>query len=187
MPICPWAANHQVHVDYHDKEWGVPVRDEKHLFEMLTLEGAQAGLSWLTILKRRQGYTDAFYNWDVDRIARMTKDEEQALLLSANIIKNKLKVASTVTNAQVTTRIRDTHGGLSNFLWSYVNGEPIVNTFEEQAQVPATTPLSDQISKDLKKLGYKFVGSTIIYAYMQGIGMVNDHLTSCPRWQAVQG
>jgi DNA-3-methyladenine glycosylase I len=152
---------------------------------MLTLEGAQAGLSWLTVLKKRQGYRTAFFDWDIDRIAIMTEDEKALVLATGNIIRNKLKVNSTVTNAQAAQRLRDSHGGLDAFLWSYVDNSPIRNQWQSHTEVPARTELSDQISKDMKKLGFKFVGGTIMYAYMQAIGMVNDHTVDCDRYHAV--
>lgn len=183
--ICEWARDHELHEHYHNNEWGVPVYDESTLFEFLTLEGAQAGLSWLTILKKRTGYRSAFHGWDVNRIAVMNSKEVDQVLATGDIVRNKLKVLSTVTNAQATLRLRNSHGGLSQLLWSYIDHTPIQNLWKTHDQVPAKTELSDQIAKDMKQLGFKFVGGTIMYAYMQAIGMVNDHTIDCYRYVEV--
>jgi DNA-3-methyladenine glycosylase I len=179
---CFWAnpANPR-YLAYHDEEWGVPCHDETTLFEMLNLEGAQAGLSWETILNKRDGYRAAFDGWDVEKIARYDDAKVAELLGNAGIVRNRLKVAATITNAQAYLRLRDEAGGLDSFLWSYVDGAPIQNTWNSRSEVPAKTALSDRISKDLAKRGFKFVGSTIIYAYMQATGMVNDHCIDCFR------
>ncbi|MFC3107598.1 DNA-3-methyladenine glycosylase I [Undibacterium arcticum] len=177
---CAWAnpANPR-YLAYHDHEWGQPCHDETTLFEMLNLEGAQAGLSWETILNKRDNYRAAFDGWDAERIAQYDAAKVAALLLDAGIVRNRLKVAAAITNAQAYLRLRDEVGGLDSYLWAYVDGQPIVNGWARREQVPAKTPLSDIISKDLAKRGFKFVGSTIIYAYMQAIGMVNDHSADC--------
>jgi DNA-3-methyladenine glycosylase I len=173
---CPWgAAADALMQDYHDTHWGKPCRDERTLFEFLTLEGAQAGLSWATILRKRQNYCAAFDNWDVVKIAAYDEKKIAELLVNPAIIRNRLKIRSVVTNAQATLRI----GSLANFIWNYVDGKPIVNHWERQEQIPASSPLSDTISKDMKKLGFKFVGTTIIYSYLQAVGVINDHLVSC--------
>lgn len=164
---------------YHDEEWGVPIYNDQTLFEMLILEGAQAGLSWETILKKRQGYREAFYNFDVIKVANMSDAELEALRSNPNIIRNKLKINSTRINARIFIEIQKEFGSFSKYLWQFVNDKPIINSWEEFADVPITTQQSDDISKDLKKRGMKFVGSTIIYAYMQAVGIVNDHLTKC--------
>ncbi len=179
---CGWAnpANPR-YLAYHDEEWGVPCRDETQLFEMLNLEGAQAGLSWETVLNKRDSYRKAFDNWDAEKIARYDAAKVAALLADPGIIRNRLKVAAAITNAQAYLRLRDETGGLAPFLWAYVDGKPIQNAWASLRDCPAKTPLSDLISKDLGKRGFKFVGSTIIYAYMQAIGMVNDHCTDCFR------
>jgi DNA-3-methyladenine glycosylase I len=184
MPIirCAWAnpANPR-YLAYHDEEWGVPCHDETRLFEMLNLEGAQAGLSWETILNKRDNYRAAFDQWDAEKIARYDGAKVAELLNNPGIVRNRLKVAATITNAQATLRLREDAGGLAPFLWAYVDGKPIRNAPKSMKEVPVTAPLSDRISKDLAKRGFKFVGSTIIYAYMQAIGMVDDHCTDCFR------
>jgi len=183
MPTrCAWAnpANPR-YLAYHDEEWGVPCRDELRLFEMLNLEGAQAGLSWETVLNKRDNYRAAFDNWDAEKIARYDDAKVAELLANPGIIRNRLKVAAAISNAQAYLRLKAEAGGLGPFLWAYVNGKPVQNTWHHQRDCPAKTPLSDRISKDLSKRGFKFVGSTIIYAYMQAIGMVNDHVVDCFR------
>jgi DNA-3-methyladenine glycosylase I len=179
---CFWAnpANPR-YLAYHDEEWGVPCHDETTLFEMLNLEGAQAGLSWETILNKRDGYRAAFDGWDAEKIARYDDAKVAELLGNAGIVRNRLKVAATITNAQAYLRLRDEAGGLDSFLWFYVDGAPIQNAWNSRSEVPAKTAQSDRISKDLAKRGFKFVGSTIIYAYMQATGMVNDHCVDCFR------
>lgn len=167
------------YADYHDNEWGIPVYDDRLLFEMLILEGAQAGLSWYTILIRREGYRKAFKNFDPNLVADMTDDELEELRTFDGIIKNKLKIYSARTNAKVFLDIQKEFGSFSSYLWSYVDNKPIINMFKDMKEMPASTPLSDRISKDLKKRGMKFVGSTIIYAYMQAVGIVNDHVSEC--------
>jgi DNA-3-methyladenine glycosylase I len=176
---CTWAnmANPR-YVQYHDEEWGVPCHDENRLFEMLNLEGAQAGLSWETILNKRENYRIAFDGWDAEKIARYGDDKVAELLSNAGIVRNRLKVAAAITNAQAYLRLRAEGSSLDEYLWAYVGGQPVVNCFPN-GERPAKTELSDRISKDLAKRGFKFVGSTIIYAYMQGVGMVNDHDMSC--------
>ena len=166
---------------YHDTEWGVPQHDDRALFEFLVLEGAQAGLSWRTVLARRQAYRDAFHGFDMERVARMSDAALETLLVSSGIIRNRQKVFSARGNAQAALRMRDACGSLDAFLWAFVDYEPVVNDWTEAGQVPATTPLSDRMSKDLRRAGFNFVGSTICYAFMQATGMVNDHLTTCFR------
>jgi DNA-3-methyladenine glycosylase I len=173
---CPWGSGGDALMrEYHDSEWGKPCRDERRLFEMLTLEGAQAGLSWATILHKRENYRAAFDDWDIARIAAYGEDKISELLQNPGIVRNRLKIRSAVTNAQLTLAL----GSLSDFIWNYVDGKPLVNHWERQEEMPATTELSDRISRDMKKLGFKFVGSTIIYSYLQAIGVVNDHILSC--------
>ena len=157
----------------------MPCHDETRLFELLNLEGAQAGLSWATILNKRENYRLAFDGWDAEKIARYDEHKVAQLLANPGIVRNRLKVAATITNAQAYLRLRDETGGLDAFLWAYVDGAPILNTWERTSEIPATTALSDRLSKDLSKRGFKFVGSTIVYAYMQAIGMVNDHPRDC--------
>ena len=179
---CSWAnpANPR-YIAYHDEEWGVPCHDELRLFEMLNLEGAQAGLSWETILNKRDSYRAAFDQWDARKIAAYGPDKVAELLANPGIVRNRLKVAAAITNAQAYLRLLDEGGSLDRLLWAYVDNAPIVNHVEKQGDRQAKTALSDRISKDLARRGFKFVGSTIIYAYMQGIGMVNDHDRACFR------
>jgi len=183
LPRCRWAdpANPR-YLAYHDEEWGVPCHDETRLFELLNLEGAQAGLSWSTILNKRENYRAAFDQWDAEKIARYDAHKVAELLADPGIVRNRLKVVATITNAQSYLRLRDEVGGLDPFLWAYVDGKPLLHRRGTQ-QTPASTPLSDRLSKDLGKRGFKFVGSTIVYAYMQAIGMVNDHAHDCFRYQ----
>jgi len=176
---CPWCGVDQTYVAYHDHEWGRPVRDDRHLFEMLILEGAQAGLNWITVLKKRDSYRKAFDNFDAQKISNYTEEKIQELLLNPGIIRNRLKIRAAIINAKLFLEVVKNHGSFSKFLWAYVDNKPIKNSFKTLEDIPATTEISDKISKDLKKLGFKFVGSTIIYAFMQATGMVNDHLTSC--------
>ncbi|OZM55937.1 DNA-3-methyladenine glycosylase I [Lottiidibacillus patelloidae] len=181
MKRCEWSTSEEIYVKYHDEEWGVPVYDDRLLFEMLTLEGAQAGLSWITILKKRENYKAAFDNFDVKKIANYDEEKVQSLLENKGIVRNKLKINSTITNAKAFIEIQKEFGSFSKFLWEYVNNQPIINNWTTINELPAKTDLSDKLSKDLKKRGFKFVGSTIIYAYLQGVGLVNDHIDSCFR------
>ena len=169
----------ELYAAYHDDEWGVPVYDDKVLFEMLCLEGAQAGLSWETVLKKREGYRAAFHGFDINKIIAMSDEELEALRHYDGIVKNRLKIYSVRKNAFIFRQIQQEFDSFSNYLWGFVDGKPILNRWEDHQQVPANTNLSDAISKDLKKRGMSFVGSTIIYAYLQGVGVVNDHITSC--------
>jgi len=166
---------------YHDTEWGVPVHDDRHLFEMLTLEGAQAGLSWEVVLKKRAGYKAAFHDFDLRRVASMTDAELEALRDDAGIVRNRLKIYSTRGNAKAILQLQKSHGSFDSYLWGFVDGCPLVNYFGSLGEVPASTPLSDRLSKDMKRRGFRFVGSTILYAFMQGIGMVDDHVAGCWR------
>ena len=185
MTRCGWASGDDAVMQaYHDTEWGTPLHDDRALFELLVLEGAQAGLSWRTILHRRQAYRDAFHDFDIERVARMRDAELEKLLVSSGIIRNRQKVFSARGNAQATLRARDAHGSLDAFLWRFVDGAPVVNRWTDSSQVPATTPLSDRMSKELRKAGFNFVGSTICYSFMQATGMVDDHLTTCFRHTA---
>jgi len=182
---CPWCLGHDLYVAYHDTEWGVPVTDDRRLFEFLILEGAQAGLSWLTILLRRDGYRKAFADFDVQKVARFNKRKVESLLQFEGIIRNRLKIESAVTNARAFIKVAEEFGSFSAYQWHFVDGRPRQNRFKSLREVPATTRESDQFSKDLKSRGFRFVGSTIIYAHMQATGMVNDHLVSCPRHEVV--
>jgi DNA-3-methyladenine glycosylase I len=176
---CNWCLSSDLYKEYHDNEWGKPVYDDATLFEFLILETFQAGLSWITILNKRENFRKAFDNFDYKKIARYNDDKILDLLQDAGIIRNKLKVYSAVTNAQAFIKIQEEFGSFSKYIWNFVDGKPIINNPQSLKEVPATTPLSDIISKDLKKRGFKFVGSTIIYAHMQATGMVNDHVASC--------
>lgn len=177
---CPWAKGEQ-YIDYHDQEWGVPVHDDRMLFELLILEGAQAGLSWETVLKKRESYRAAFNEFDPVQVARYTQAKLDQLMENPGIIRNRLKIASTVQNAQAFLRVQNEFGTFDRYIWKFIGGQPRMNFPQSSADVPATTSESDAMSKDLKRRGFKFVGSTICYAYMQATGMVNDHLVSCFR------
>jgi DNA-3-methyladenine glycosylase I len=173
---CDWGYTaDDLMREYHDTQWGKPCFDERTMFEMLILEGAQAGLSWSCILHKRENYRTAFDGWDIQKIANYGEDKVAELLQNSGIVRNRLKINAAITNAQMATRL----GSLSDYTWEYVNGEPLVNHWQTQLQMPATTPLSDKVSKDMKRLGFKFVGSTIVYSYLQAVGVVNDHLEWC--------
>ena len=176
---CFWVHEDPLYIEYHDKEWGKPVYDDETLFEFLLLESFQAGLSWITILKKRENFREAFDNFDYKKIANYKKEKFDELIENTGIIRNKLKVNSAITNARLFMEIQKEFGSFSKYIWAFVDGKPIVNRFNKREEVPATTTLSDKISKDLKKRGFKFVGSTIVYAFMQATGMVNDHTTDC--------
>jgi DNA-3-methyladenine glycosylase I len=178
---CEWAGPDPVYLKYHDEEWGVPVYDDTMQFEFLILEGAQAGLSWITILKRREGYRKVFHNFDAKLVSKMNEDEIQSALQNPGIIRNKLKVRAAVTNARVFLQIVSEFGTFTNYIWRFVDNKPVVNNWKNTSQVPAKTEISDKLSADLKKRGMKFVGSTIMYAHMQATGLVNDHLVTCFR------
>lgn len=178
---CDWAGTDELYLDYHDREWGVPVTDDRVLFEFLILEGAQAGLSWITILRKRETYRKAYHGFDPEKIARWTDAKKARLLQDPGIIRNRLKVAAAVTNARAVLEMRERGVGLSEFLWDFVDGSPIRNAWKTMQDVPVTTPQSDAMSRELKRLGFKFVGSTICYAFMQAVGMVNDHTVDCFR------
>ena len=182
MKRCEWAGSDPRMVAYHDREWGSPVHDDITLFEFLTLEGAQAGLSWSTILNKRDNYRRAFAGFDPEKVARFNKRSVERLLRDPGIVRNRLKVESTISNARAFLEVRQEHGSFDAYIWSFVEGNPTVNRFQRLRQIPATTPLSDAISKELKKRGFRFVGSTIVYAYMQAVGMVNDHTVDCFRY-----
>jgi len=171
------------YIRYHDEEWGVPVRDDRTQFEFLILEGAQAGLSWSTILNKREGYRKLFVDFDPEKVARFTKKRVEKILLDPSIVRNRLKVESAVTNAKAFLAVQSEFGTFSDYIWGFVGGKPMQNKFRRDGDVPATSPESDALSKDLKKRGFRFVGSTIIYAHMQATGMVNDHVTGCFRYQ----
>ena len=182
---CSWAGELPIYIDYHDNEWGRPVHDDNKLFEMLILEGMQAGLSWITVLKKREAFRDAFDGFIPGKVALYGEAKIQKLLTNEGIIRNRLKINAAVTNARAFLNVQKKYGSFDKFIWAYVDDTPIQNRPKKVEDLPATTPLSDQISKDLKKLGFKFVGSTIIYAFMQATGMVNDHVVDCFVYQAV--
>ncbi|MGE9297405.1 MAG: DNA-3-methyladenine glycosylase I, partial [Puniceicoccales bacterium] len=180
-----WCGEDPLYVDYHDREWGVPVHDDRTLFEFLILEGAQAGLSWITILRKRESYRAAFDKFDWEKIAQYTDADRARLLADAGIVRNRLKVDAAIKNARGAIQLIDEFGSLDAYFWRFVDGKPLQNSWRKMADVPAKTEISDQLSKDLKKRGFNFVGSTICYAFMQAVGMVNDHTTDCFRHAVV--
>ena len=176
---CGWCTSSDLYKKYHDEEWGVPVYDDPTLFEFLILETFQAGLSWITILNKRENFRNAFDHFDYKKIAHYSEDKIEELMQNTGIVRNKLKIKAAVSNAQAFMKVQDEFGSFSDYIWKYTNGKPIINKLKTSKDAPATTPLSDEISKDLKKRGFKFVGSTVIYAHMQATGMVNDHAEDC--------
>ena len=180
---CAWVSDDDLYIKYHDEEWGVPQYDDRKLFELLILEGAQAGLSWYTILKKRENYRQAFDNFEAIKIAGYDNKKIQELLNNPGIVRNKLKIESTVRNARAFLDIQKEHGSFKQYIWSFVDGKPIDNKFNELKDIPAKTDISDDMSKSLKKLGFNFVGSTICYAFIQAVGMVNDHTVDCFRYK----
>jgi DNA-3-methyladenine glycosylase I len=178
---CGWAGDDETYVSYHDREWGVPVYDDQRLFEFLVLEGAQAGLSWITILRKREAYRKAFANFDPEKVARFNERKVEALMQDAGIVRNRLKIESAVRNARAFLKLQEELGSFSDYQWAFVDGKPLQNRYPSLKQIPARTPVSDALSKDLKKRGFNFVGSTIMYAHMQAVGMVNDHIDTCFR------
>jgi len=183
---CDWCGDDPLYIDYHDNEWGVPSRDDAHLFEMLVLEGAQAGLAWITVLRKREGYRELFDGFDAGRIARYTDRKLDKLLLDPRIIRNRLKVYGTRQNARAFLAVQEEVGSFSQYIWGFVENQATQNRWRAMKEVPATTAVSDALSKDLKKRGFTFVGSTIMYAHMQATGMVNDHTTDCFRYRECQ-
>ena len=179
---CSWCGTNELYIRYHDEEWGVPVRDDRKLFEFIILEGAQAGLSWLTILRRRENYRSAFANFDVSEVAKFDDDDVARLLNDSGIIRNKAKIKSAIKNAKAFLDVAEEFGTFAGYLWGFVDNRPIVNAWTELSQIPAVTPLAGEISKDMKKRGFSFFGPTVCYAHMQATGMVNDHLKSCFRY-----
>jgi len=186
MKRCEWANSDETYIEYHDNEWGVPVHDDRRLFEMLVLEGAQAGLSWLIILKRRESFRVAYDEFDPKKIATWSDAKIRALLKNPGIIRNRLKIEAARTNACAFLRVVEDMGSFDEFIWSFVDGKPIQNSWQDVSMIPATTTESDRMSKDLKRRGFKFVGSTICYAYMQSVGIVNDHLVNCFRYGLIR-
>ena len=182
---CPWAKGAE-YIQYHDTEWGVPVHDDRLLFEFLILEGAQAGLSWMTILKKRDNYRQAFDQFDPALVAKYGKKKQTSLLGNAGIVRNRLKIESSITNANAFLEVQDEYGTFNKFIWGFVDGQPVQNAWKSLKDVPAHTPESDAISKELKRRGFRFVGTTICYAFMQAVGMVNDHLVDCFRYKQLK-
>jgi len=183
---CTWCGSDPQYVAYHDDEWGVPVHDDRRLFEMLILEGAQAGLSWLTILKKRGHYRQAFHDFDPEKIARYDDADTQRLMQDAGIVRNRLKIEAAIKNARGFLQLQEEQSSFADYLWDYVDGSPVINAWQTHAEVPAHTPLSDRLSKELKKRGFNFVGTTICYAFMQAVGIVNDHTVGCFRCHATE-
>lgn len=179
---CEWAGDDPLYVDYHDKEWGVPVHDDRLLFESLILDGHQAGLSWITILRKRENYRKAFDQFDAGTIARYDQIKVNELLQNEGIIRNRLKIEATIQNARSFLEVQREFGSFDKYIWGFVDGKPVINKWKTLSEIPTKTPVSDAMSKDLKKRGFKFVGSTICYAFMQAMGMVNDHVVGCFRW-----
>ena len=185
---CEWClSGGEIYRDYHDTVWGVPQHEDRKLFEYLILEGAQAGLSWLTVLKKQESYRKAFADWDVEKVARFSEKKQAKLLENPGIIRNRLKVASAVRNAKAFLAVQDEFGSFDAYIWRFVDGQPVVNAFRSMQDIPASTALSDAMSKDLKARGFNFVGTTICYAHMQATGMVNDHTVDCFRYKALGG
>jgi len=183
---CGWVNSDPIYIDYHDHEWGVPIYDERLLFEFLILEGMQAGLSWLTVLKKRDNYRASFDNFDAKKIAKYDNKKIDKLLQNSGIIRNRLKIQSIIVNAKALLELKKTTGSFSDYIWSFVDGKPIKNHLKTLKQIPSTSLISDRLSKDLKKRGFKFVGNTICYAFMQAVGMVNDHTTDCFRYKKLK-
>jgi DNA-3-methyladenine glycosylase I len=186
MERCEWANRSELEQSYHDNEWGVAVHDDRSLFEFLVLEGAQAGLSWSTILRKREGYRKAFENFDVQQVSRYSGNDISRLLVNSEIIRNKLKVNATVTNARAFLQVQEQFGSFDHYIWQFVHGSTIQNSWERMMDIPSRTPESETMSKDLQKRGFKFVGATICYAFMQAVGMVNDHVVDCFRYEELK-
>jgi DNA-3-methyladenine glycosylase I len=182
---CGWATNHPLLLEYHDKEWGVPVHDDRKLFELLVLEGAQAGLNWMTVLMKRENYRKDFADFDPEKIAKFTKRDATRLLKDPGIIRNRLKIMSAITNAQKCLEIKGEFGSFDKYIWQFVGGKPIKNRYRRLSEIPSKTRESDAMSEDLQKRGFRFVGSTICYSFMQAVGMVNDHTSNCFRYSEV--
>jgi DNA-3-methyladenine glycosylase I len=184
---CEWASKHEIMSRYHDEEWGKPLHDDQKLFEFLILEGMQAGLSWLTILRKREAFRLAYNNFDVREVAAFDQQKVEELMLNAGIIRNRLKILASINNAKRFLEVAEEFGSFDRYIWSFVNSEPLINHWEKLSEIPAKTELSDRISKDLIRRGFKFVGSTVVYSHLQATGMVNDHLVSCPCHPASSG
>ena len=186
MKRCEWANRNEFEQSYHDNEWGVAIHDDRSLFEFLVLEGAQAGLSWSTILRKREGYRKAFDNFDVQKISQYSENDVSRLLVNSEIIRNRLKINATITNARAFLQVQEQLGGFDHYIWQFVTGIPIQNSWKKMSDIPSSTPESEAMSKDLRKRGFKFVGTTICYAFMQAVGMVNDHVVGCFRYEELK-
>jgi len=186
MKRCEWANKNEFEQSYHDKEWGVTIHDDRSLFEFLILEGAQAGLSWSTILRKREGYRKAFDNFDARKISQYSQNDVSRLLANPEIIRNRLKINATITNARAFLQVKEQFGSFDRYIWQFVNGRPIQNSWEKMTDIPSNTPESETMSKDLQKRGFKFIGTTICYAFMQAVGMVNDHVVDCFRHEELK-
>ena len=186
MKRCEWANRSELEQSYHDNEWGAAIHDDRSLFEFLVLEGAQAGLSWSTILRKREGYRKAFDNFDVQKISQYSENDVSRLLANSEIIRNRLKINATITNARAFLQVQEQFGGFDHYIWLFVNGRPIQNSWNKMTDIPSSTPESEAMSKDLQKRRFKFVGSTICYAFMQAVGMVNDHVVGCFRYKELK-
>jgi DNA-3-methyladenine glycosylase I len=186
MKRCDWANGNELEQSYHDNEWGMEIHDDRSLFEFLVLEGAQAGLSWSTILRKREGYRKAFDNFDALKISKYSENTVSQLLTNSEIIRNRLKINATITNARAFLQVQKEFGSFDNYIWQFVNGRPVQNTWKRITDIPSNTPESDAMSKDLIKRGFKFVGTTICYAFMQAVGMVNDHVVDCFRYEELK-
>jgi DNA-3-methyladenine glycosylase I len=184
---CPWCGTDPLYTTYHDTEWGVPCHDERTLFEFLILEGAQAGLSWITILRKRENYRHAYHGFDPRKIARYGEKDVARLMADAGIVRNRLKIAASISNARATLELYEQGGSLDQLLWSFVDGRPRINRWRDMSGIPAVTPEAEALSKELKRRGFRFIGPTVMYAHMQATGMVNDHLLSCPRHAELGG
>jgi DNA-3-methyladenine glycosylase I len=182
---CFWCGTDRLYLSYHDKEWGVPVHDDRALFEMLNLEGAQAGLNWLLILQRRENYRLLFDNFDAERIARYTDEKMESILIDPRIIRNRLKVFAVRSNAVAYLKVKEEYGSFDGYIWRFVGGKPVVNRWRRIEEIPSSTPESDAMSRDLKRRGFTFIGTTVCYAFMQSVGMVNDHTTDCFRYEEI--
>jgi DNA-3-methyladenine glycosylase I len=186
MKRCEWANRSELEQSYHDKEWGVAIHDDRSLFEFLVLEGAQAGLSWSTILRKREGYRRAFDHFDIRKISRYSEKDISRLLANSEIIRNRLKIHAAITNARASLRVQEQFGGFAPYIWQFVNGRPIQNSWKKMTDIPPSTAESEAMSRDLQKRGFKFVGPTICYAFMQAVGMVNDHVVDCFRYEELK-
>jgi len=186
MKRCEWANRSELEQSYHDNEWGVAIHDDRSLFEFLVLEGAQAGLSWSTILRKREGYRKAFDNFDARKISQYSEKNVSRLLANSEIIRNKLKISATITNARAFLQVQEQFGSFDHYIWQFVNGRSIQNSWKKMTDIPSSTPESEAMSKDLQRRGFKFVGATICYAFMQAVGMVNDHVVGCFRYQELK-